>query len=566
MDTARLKILGAEDSISQRVALQAFIEAQGYQFIPACDGQQAVAAFIEEQPDLVILDIEMPVMDGIEAAKKIKALAGDHYVPVIFLTQLDPENLLQQCVLAGGDDFIPKPIKATLLYAKISALLRVQQLYEALTEQNKQLRKYQLHQEQEHYNAAQFQKSVIRSRFHDSPCLRYSVSAMAMFSGDFILSTISYEGNLYTLIGDFTGHGLSASLGTTFTSEIFYTMSEKDCDPIKIIEEINNKLSRVLPKHIFLAATLLVYNPRSLTVELINCGLPGHLWVRQIQQQVGWLESVNIPLGIDQNLQFNKQTIQTEPDDVILLFTDGLTEARDIEGNMFGMETLQLLVRQGVNKSEQNYFDTIHKVFNWHVRGAEQQDDMTLLELSIGKAVSEHPDHLPVAKPWDEAIALPWSFQFDCTADMCKPFHPVRQITDFIVSIQNLAAFKQDIHLIISELFNNALEHGLLQLDSALKSSPESFQDYYNLRQQRLAELKDGMITLKFKHDVEPNGGTLRIMVEDSGPGFSKVHDVPVLANNEQLFGRGLALVKSLAQRLVIHGNRVQVVYRWYQP
>ena len=104
-----LTILIAEDSAADRLLLASIIRRQGPQVLTVSNGAEAIEVFARERPQLVLMDALMPVMDGFEAARQIKQLAGEALVPIIFLTSLRESEALAQCLDAGGDDFLPKP-------------------------------------------------------------------------------------------------------------------------------------------------------------------------------------------------------------------------------------------------------------------------------------------------------------------------------------------------------------------------------------------------------------------------------------------------------------------------
>ena len=110
-----LTILIAEDSAADLLLLSTIIRRQGHQVLTATNGAQAVELFTRERPQLVLMDALMPVMDGFEAARRIKQLAGEALVPIIFLTSLRESEALAQCLDAGGDDFLPKPYSQAAL-------------------------------------------------------------------------------------------------------------------------------------------------------------------------------------------------------------------------------------------------------------------------------------------------------------------------------------------------------------------------------------------------------------------------------------------------------------------
>jgi PAS domain S-box-containing protein len=121
---AGLRVLVVDDSAVNRQLLQTFLTKLGCEVMLAEDGARAVAMFEQEAPDLIFMDVMMPEMDGYEATRRIKAAAGDRWVPVVFVSALDKDENLVAGLEAGGDDYLPKPVNFVLLHAKLRSLVR----------------------------------------------------------------------------------------------------------------------------------------------------------------------------------------------------------------------------------------------------------------------------------------------------------------------------------------------------------------------------------------------------------------------------------------------------------
>ena len=130
-----LKVLVVDDTATNRLMLQVFLRKLGIEVVVAEDGEKAVAAYERESPDIVIMDVMMPVMDGYEATRRIKALAGDRWTPVIFLSALDNEESLVTGLDAGGDDYLSKPVNFVVLDAKLRSTARALALQRSLEEE-----------------------------------------------------------------------------------------------------------------------------------------------------------------------------------------------------------------------------------------------------------------------------------------------------------------------------------------------------------------------------------------------------------------------------------------------
>jgi CheY-like chemotaxis protein len=117
-----LTILLAEDQPDNREILIRRLERQGYAVIPAVDGAEAVAAFARQTPDLVLMDLAMPVMGGMEAMRKIRETSEGKAVPIVALTAHAMDGAREECLEAGFDAFTTKPVDFAALVALIKSL------------------------------------------------------------------------------------------------------------------------------------------------------------------------------------------------------------------------------------------------------------------------------------------------------------------------------------------------------------------------------------------------------------------------------------------------------------
>ncbi|MDD5249813.1 MAG: SpoIIE family protein phosphatase [Rhodocyclaceae bacterium] len=134
-----LKVLVVDDTATNRQILQVFLRKLGYDVVFAVDGAQAVEQFAAAQPDLVLMDVMMPVMDGFEATRRIRQLCGSHWVPIVFLSALDKEENLVAGLDAGGDDYLFKPVSFTVLDAKLRSLTRTLRMQRVLEDTRRRL-------------------------------------------------------------------------------------------------------------------------------------------------------------------------------------------------------------------------------------------------------------------------------------------------------------------------------------------------------------------------------------------------------------------------------------------
>lgn len=135
----KLRVLAVDDNRTNLHILQVFLKKLGHEVILAENGEEAVKRFTAEQPDVVLLDIMMPIMDGFEAARRIKALSCERWVPIIFLSALNRDENLVEGLEAGGDDYLTKPINFIVLEAKMRSMQRSLQLQQHAIEAYKRI-------------------------------------------------------------------------------------------------------------------------------------------------------------------------------------------------------------------------------------------------------------------------------------------------------------------------------------------------------------------------------------------------------------------------------------------
>ena len=234
------RALVADDDPVARSLFQSLLARMGYQVATAADGLEAVAQFVAGPADIVFMDLVLPEVDGLQAAQRIKALAGADFVPVIFVSAAGETGDLVRCIDAGGDDFLTKPVDAQVLAAKVRAFERIRGLHRSSA---------RLHaRAQADWEVAQsLLAEVVMGPNPRSSALHVDLTPTDTFSADIFLAHHCPSGDLNVLLGDFTGHGLAAALAAIPAAEIFRSMTAKGFAPQQILHEMNRKLHAQLP-------------------------------------------------------------------------------------------------------------------------------------------------------------------------------------------------------------------------------------------------------------------------------------------------------------------------------
>ncbi len=564
------KVMVVDDDLTNRLILKTYLGNIGYLVIEARDGVEAIERFISDRPDVVFMDVMMPRMDGYKATARIKELAGETFVPVIFLTALTDDQALVRCIEVGGDDFLTKPFSHVILRSKIQAMERIRGLHAQVNSLYNQMR------QDEELAEVVFSTAVLAGNVGMDK-IPHRLQSADIFSGDILLSARTPSGDLHLMLGDFTGHGLSAALGALPTAEAFRTMTAKGFSPAQILTTINRKLHAMLPTGMFLAAFFVRLPVGMEYVEVCNCGLPDGLLLNAVGHELRErISSDMLPLGIlhDQDMDRGLQNFSISEGDRLLLSSDGVVEARGPDGGMYGWQRLEQAIRD--SSGEYGVLQAINDSLNAFCAGAKQADDISLVELPCESTLfASTPVTLDAVSQRGQiqAVTLPsvpgqvrqeWATSMALRGPRLGKMDPVPLLINQLRELEGEQVNHQCLYTIMTELFVNALDHGVLQLDSTIKSDAEGFGRYFEEREQRLKTLVSGEISMSLICEQRDGQRVLRIRVEDSGSGFDYHNEAKGPGDNPlQLHGRGIHLLNSLCLSLQYSGsgNVVEAMY-----
>jgi len=340
------------------------------------NGQAAIrAAQVKPYPDLILLDIMMPGMDGYEVCRILKADPATRDIPIIFITaKIEFEDELDGLKL-GAVDYITKPFSLPIVQTRVKNHIALQSANRKLDEHNQiLLRERKL-----------IENVIIKMRHTDrldEGYLRYLVSPVEITAGDMLLATFTPDGRQLVLLGDFTGHGLCAAIGGPLVVYIFYELAHCGRSGELILEEINKQLYLGLPTGMFFAATMLEISQNREKATHWGAGLPDTLLIHNhcINNRI---QSGMVPLGILKNVSISNaaKNLSLEKGDRLYIFSDGIIEEMDNQHIEFGMERLEAFLEK-VSTGENTLKDLL-TLLNEHAGSTFHNDDITIVEISI---------------------------------------------------------------------------------------------------------------------------------------------------------------------------------------
>jgi CheY-like chemotaxis protein len=342
----------------------------------ATSGLQALAV-LERFPevDLILLDVIMPDKDGFETCRLIKETPALRDIPIIFLTALSENGDEARGLSMGAVDYIAKPVVPVTLRARVNTHLELCRMRRELQQKNDILRA----------ERTVIEGMIIRMRadpdFNDRH-LRRLMQPIERTSGDICLAAFCPDGRQMILVGDFTGHGLTAAIAGPGVKQSFYALCANGASMEQVLATLNDMLCAQLLVSQFMAAHLVEVDPARRQARLWGGGMPEPLHV-QANGAIRQFPLRGLPMGVMPGRGASEEvhTLSLQPGERLLLYTDGMVEARNAAGKPY--QTERLAARYAALLQNGGTLDELIADLDVFVGGREQADDILLLELNV---------------------------------------------------------------------------------------------------------------------------------------------------------------------------------------
>ena len=377
----RMVVLIADDEPVTRMLLLGML-SDTYDVISAVDGPEALAKYRSERPDILLLDVQMPGMDGCAVCEQIRAdEETDGHVPILLMSTQSHEDQLLGGLARGGDDFLWKPINQRVLLSKLRAQLVSKSSRDDIAAQRERLLALQQETAREHFAASAVLRNILDRAELKHPSIRTMLTPMTGFDGDVALVSKLPGGNLRIMVCDVVGHGLPAALGTIPIAVLFYSTARQGMELGAAMLEINRQLCDVLPVGLFAAAAAFEVDPDGTTLRVWNGGIPDLILRRRDSRELVRFPSENLPIGITPQEAFSVQSAEVSAGDVLFVMSDGVIEAQSFQGETFGLDRV-LSVLSAAHPVDE-LFDELRSEL-LHFAQGRQEDDITLLAHTVG--------------------------------------------------------------------------------------------------------------------------------------------------------------------------------------
>ena len=347
-----------------------------YKLSVALDGEQAFAAIRRAPPDIVLLDIMLPDIDGYEICRRLRAAEATRELPIMFLSSLEHVEDKARGFEAGGNDYLTKPFEILEVKARVRSLLKAKAYADAVK--------------------AAAERDLRIAREIQTGLLPADIPALVRGTGLDVHAVLEparqVGGDLYEVlrlgpdrvlvaIGDVSGKGIPAALFMAVAMTLLRSIARQGHAPAEILRQLNDELLAQNPRGMFVTLQCLLFD---LATKRVTCASAGHHGAarvagRQAPELV--FTSSGRVLGLMPAEELPSETIDLREDDVYVLFTDGVSEAFDPDGELFGEERLLDELTQSGARGASDITTGVVEAVRRHAATAKQSDDITIVSV-----------------------------------------------------------------------------------------------------------------------------------------------------------------------------------------
>lgn len=346
-----------------------------YQLSVAIDGTTGLSTAEKLLPDLVLLDIVMPGINGYEVCRRLRASPRTREIPVMFLSSLEDVRDKAQGFEAGGNDYLVKPFEILEVKARVKSLLRAKAYADAVKE--KIAYELQIAREIQMGILPQAIPEVVGGTGLEAHAILHPAQEVG---GDLYEALRMPDGNLVAIMGDVSGKGIPAALFMAVTMTLLRAMAPGSPDPGELLRRVSDALASHNPHGMFVTLLCAFYNVQTGRLDYASAGHPPAVLVRDGIADYLPLKP-GIVAGIMPGLSAPGHSVQLQAGDLVVFYTDGVTEAFDMAGNLYGEPKLlaKLAGQPGLTAAAAT--DAVLRSVRAHAGDCPQSDDITVLAL-----------------------------------------------------------------------------------------------------------------------------------------------------------------------------------------
>jgi len=345
-----------------------------YKLSVALDGAAALRSVEKSAPDLVLLDIVMPGLDGFEVCRRLRAQESTRELPIMFLSALEDVEDKTRGFEVGGNDYLTKPFEILEVKARVRSLLKAKAYADAIREAlDRDLR-----------IARDIQMGIlptdlVAATSHSGLDVHAIIEPALKVGGDLYEVLRASDDRLVIALGDVSGKGISAALFMAITVTVLRTLARHIIDPAEILHRLNDELAERNPHGMFVTIQCLVFDLERRCVTGAGAGHHQLAILSPNRAPRLAFPSSGRPAGLFPANAIERETLALEPGDTFVLFSDGVSEATNTSGDFYGEDRLLTVLSSCAGASSADIVTRVMRDVRAFAAGAKQSDDITVL-------------------------------------------------------------------------------------------------------------------------------------------------------------------------------------------
>ena len=367
-------LLLVDDNPTNLQVLYQTLETTGCKLLVAKNGETALSIAQKASPDLILLDIMMPGIDGFEVCRRLKNDPATANIPVIFLSALSDTKDKVQGLQLGAVDYVSKPFQPDEVIARVNTHLTIHRLKREVEKKKDAL-------ENELKVVSDVQRRLLPKNLPEIAGLKLAVhyETSLYAGGDYYDITRLANNQWGFLVADAEGHSAPAAVMMAMTCALFRSYPEPPAEPGKLLFFLNQHLCKVADPS-FVTALYVVYDATQQTLKIARAGHPPPMIYRSAEKKAVEVNCSGVfPLGVDPYEQVPVTDVELKPGDRILMYTDGITERFSSDGETYAEERLLHQLACDGNPRPRELLAAIMKDVNDFAGERPADDDQALL-------------------------------------------------------------------------------------------------------------------------------------------------------------------------------------------
>lgn len=378
VDDLKGDVLIVDDTPANLRLLSQMLSEQGYRVRPVPDGQLALAAVGAEPPDLILLDIRMPGMNGYEVCEKLKSNTHTCDIPIIFISALDALQDKVRAFTVGCVDYVTKPFQVEEVLARVETHLALRNLQRQIEDANRKMA-------QELSLAGEVQTSFLPRKIPEIPGWQIAATLKPAreMSGDFYDFMSLPNGRLGIVVADVSDKGAGAALFMALSCTLIRTYAPQFPEqPELVLAAVNQRIVNDTDTSQFVTVFYCILDLDRGTLAYSNAGhCPPCLISAREGEKIRRLIRTGVPLGTFGSMTWDHEVVQLSPGDVLVLYTDGITEAHNTQWEFMGEDRLLESVSVNLGCTALEIQDAVLADVGRFVGDTPQSDDIALVVL-----------------------------------------------------------------------------------------------------------------------------------------------------------------------------------------